>query len=324
MRGRVLDHLPPPAAVAGEGTRAAIRRTLARLLARGLPGVLLRVRVGPMEIETATDRDGYFEVVLDAPPPDPAAPWAAAEVELAAPYRGVTDRHTTQVDVRLSGPGDRFGVISDVDDTILLTGAQRVLGMVRTTLTGSALTRTPFSGAAELYRAFAASGGAEAGGPGAGENPVFYVSSTPWPLHDFLAGFLAHRGFPRGPLLLRNVRRRSSDGSAHGHKRAHIDEILRLHPELDFVLVGDSGQEDPSIYAGVVQAHPGRILATYIREVRLDPGDGRVESVSATWGDAVPFVLAADSAAVADHAVRLGLISDRDVEEVRRATTNSH
>ena len=311
--------MPPPAAVAGEGARPAIRRTLARFVAKGLPGVPLRIRVGPTEVETATDGDGFFVAVLDTPPPASATPWRAAQVELAAPYRGVTDLPATQVDVRLSGPGARFGVISDVDDTVLLTGAQRVLSMVKTTLTGSALTRTPFSGAAELYRALAAGGG-----PDPGENPVFYVSSTPWPLHDFLAGFLAHRGFPRGPILLRNVRSSSADGSPHGHKRTHIEEILRLHPELAFVLIGDSGQHDPRIYAEVVHEHPGRILATYIREVRLDPGDGRVESISDTWSTDVPFVLAADSAVVADHAMGLGLISDRDVEEVRHATTNGN
>ena len=319
VRGRVVDHQPPPDAVAGEGTRAAVRRMLGRFLAKGLPGVVLRIRVGETEVEAVTDRDGFFVATVDTAPPAAALSWATGEIELAAPYRGVTELHTTPVDVRLSRPGVRFGVISDVDDTILLTGAQRVLSMVRTTLTGSALTRTPFSGAAELYRALAIGGG-----PDPGENPVFYVSSTPWPLHDFLAGFLAHRGFPRGPLLLRAIRGGSSDGSPHGHKRAHIDEILRLHPDLRFVLLGDSGQEDPTIYAEVVQAHPGRILATYIREVRLDPGDGRVEAISDTWSDAVPFVLAADSAAVADHAVRLGLISDLDVEEVRRATTHRH
>ena len=144
--------------------------------------------------------------------------------------------------------------------------------MVRTTVTGSALTRAPFAGAAELYRAWADAGSAP------GDNPLFYVSSSPWPLHDFLTGFLAHRQFPLGPLLLRNVRGTSSGGSHQTHKRAHIEEILRVHPDLDFVLVGDSGQHDPEIYAGVVRDHPGRILAIYIREVRLDPGDRRVES----------------------------------------------
>ena len=75
------------------------------------------------------------------------------------------------------------------------------------------------------------------------------------------------------------------------------------------MLVGDSGQHDPEIYADVVRSNPGRILAVYIREVRLDPGDGRVEAVTDGWDHEVPFVVAADSSAMAQHAAGMGLIS---------------
>ena len=74
-----------------------------------------------------------------------------------------------------------------------------------------------------------------------------------------------------------------------------IDEFL---PHYDYSIA----------HADIVRAHPGRILAVYIREVRLDPGDGRVEKVSGAWSADVPFVLAADSAAVRRHATELGLL----------------
>jgi phosphatidate phosphatase APP1 len=198
------------------------------------------------------------------------------------------------VEVRVPDPDARFGVISDVDDTILETGVQRLGHMVRQTLTGSELTRTPFPGAAELYRDLADE-----------RNPVFYVSSSPWNLHSFLVAFLRHRAFPLGPVLLRDLL-----GSRGGREPKHvrIDEILELHPQLRFVLLGDSGEEDPQIYADIVHAHPDRFLAVYIREVRLDPGDGRVEKVTDAWDIDVPFVLAADSDAVRRHAEELGLI----------------
>ena len=84
--------------------------------------------------------------------------------------------------------------------------------------------------------------------------------------------------------------------------------MLRTHPGLRFVLLGDYGQHDPEIYAEAVRRHPGRVLAVYIREVRLGPGDGRVERVSDAWDHDVPFVLAADSAAVRRHALEIGLL----------------
>ena len=241
-----------------------------------------------------TDEEGYFLVHLRPDPAELDAPWSVGTVELAGEYRGLTGPHTTPLEVRVAGPDARFGIVSDIDDTILETGVERIGHMVRQTLTGSALTRTPFPGAAELYRDLAAD-----------VNPVFYVSSSPWNLHTFLSAFLRHREFPWGPVLLRDLL-----GTSAGREPKHgrIEEILDLHPHLSFVLIGDSGEKDPEIYADIVRAHPGRILAVYIREVRLDPGDGRVEKVSAAWAPDVPFVLAADSDAVRRHATGLGLL----------------
>ncbi len=99
--------------------------------------------------------------------------------------------------------------------------------------------------------------------------------------------------------------------------------MLGLHPHLPFVLIGDSGQHDPEIYAEVVSSHPGRILAVYIRDVRLDPGDRRVEAVAEDWAHEVPFVLVADSAALARHAAGLGLVAADEVARVEHATADS-
>lgn len=292
VRGRVLDNPPVSEAVEGEGLGAAIRRSLGQFVTEELPDVPLRVTVGDAVAHVATDREGYFRAELR--PAHLGSPWEQGAVELAGGYRGLTDRYRTQVDVLVPGPGARFGVISDVDDTIIETGVQRVGEMLLQTFAGSALTRTPFDGAPELYRDLAA-----------GRNPFFYVSSSPWNLHSFLTGFLRHRGFPMGPLLLRDL-----IGTREGRARKHdrIEEVLALHPDLPFVLIGDSGEHDPEIYADIVRAHPGRVLAVYIREVRLDPGDGRVEQVTDAWDADVPFVLAADSDAVRRHAASLGLL----------------
>ena len=297
VRGRVLDDPPPPEAVDGEGVGAAVRRTLRHFLTDELPGVPLRVEVAGTSVETVTDAEGYFLVRLDPGGIELAAPWTTGSVGLAGPYRGLTATEPADLRIRVPAPEARFGVISDIDDTILETGVQRAAHMIRQTFSGSALTRTPFPGAPELYRDLAAE-----------VNPVFYVSSSPWNLHAFLLGFLRHRDFPPGPVLLRDLL-----GTSAGRepKSTRIDEILELHPDLPFVLLGDSGEKDPEIYAETVRRHPGRILAVYIREVRLDPGDGRVEAVTDAWAEDVPFVLAADSDAVRRHALDLGLLTSR-------------
>lgn len=295
VRGRVLDNPPLSEAVEGEGVGAAVRRSLAQFMTVELPDVPLRVQIGDATVETATDGDGYFRARFDPLPPSSlGSPWQRGTVELADTYRGVEGPHATPFAVRVPDSGARFGVISDVDDTIIETGVQRVGEMLLQTFTGSELTRTPFPGAPELYRDLAGR-----------DNPVFYVSSSPWNLHAFLHGFLRHRDFPLGPLLLRDL-----VGTREGRARKHdrIEEVLALHPDLRFVLIGDSGERDPQVYADTVREHPGRVLAVYIREVRLDPGDGRVEQVSDAWAEDVPFVLAADSDAVRRHAASIGLL----------------
>lgn len=293
-RGRVLDNPTPSEALQGEGVGAAVRRTVRQFLTDDLPDVPLRVTVAGTTVETVTDADGYFQVRLRPAPGRLTAPWTSGTVELAGEYRGITDPWTTPMKVLVPGHDAAFGVISDIDDTILETGVQRVGRMVRQTVTGSALTRASFPGAARLYDDLAA-----------GTNPVFYVSSSPWNLHAFLVAFIRHHGFPAGPVLLRDL---LGTSAGREQKTGRIQEVLDLHPRLRFVLIGDSGEKDPEIYAAVARANPGRVLAIYVREVRRDPGDGRVEEVSGTWTEDVPFVLAGDTDAVRRHAVALGLL----------------
>jgi phosphatidate phosphatase APP1 len=292
VRGRVVDDPPLSSAVEGEGMRAAVRRQVRGFWTHELPDVPLRIEVAGVEESAVTDADGYFRLRLAGASPTAST---TGSVELAGNYRGLSGGHRTELFVHVPGPDAAFGVISDIDDTILETGVQRAATMLAQTLTGSALTRTPFPGAAELYRDLGRSG----------TNPFFYVSSSPWNLHAFIIEFLRHRGFPPGPVLLRDLL-----GTAAGREEKHdrIREVLELHPGLRFVLIGDSGERDPEIYADIVREHPGRIIAVYIREVRLEPGDGRVEQVTDVWDHDVPFVVAPDSDAVRRHAAESGLL----------------
>ncbi len=307
IRGRTLDNPLSPAAAGGDGVWAAANRMFRRFATNELPGVVVQVRVGGRVGSVTTDDEGYFEIRT---PGGAEGPWAEATIGLAAPYRGITSVPPVTDGVRVSDPDAAFGVISDIDDTVLHTGAQRTLSMMVRTFFGSALTRAPLAGAATLYRALAKND----------HHPVFYVSSSPWNLHGFLTRFLDHRGFPPGPLLLRDLLG-SGTGRTHAStKLAAIAEILDLHPGLRFVLIGDSGQHDPEIYATAIRRNPDRFVAAYIREVRLDPGDGRVEAVLDSWDHDIPIVLSADSAAMADHAAALGLISSESVVAVTHAT----
>ena len=209
----------------------------------------------------------------------------------------------------------RFGVISDIDDTVLWTNVTNKLNMALMLARSNAHTRKPFKGVAAFYRAL------NQGAGGNEDNPVFYVSSSPWHLFGSLVEFLRVQGIPVGPLLLRELGMREVFKlTRHGnHKLEKIEKILGFYPGLQFVLIGDSGEQDPEIYAEVVRRHPQSVRIIYIRNVNPDPSrieaiDRLVEAVSATK---VQLILAPDSAFAAWHAAAEGLIHVDRLASVR-------
>jgi phosphatidate phosphatase APP1 len=215
----------------------------------------------------------------------------------------------------------RYVVISDIDDTIMETGVANKLKMLWRLFVEDAESRVPFPGVAALYRAL------HAGASGDQANPMLYVSRAPWGIYDVLDEFFARHGIPVGPVLfLREwgVSWRSPlPRKAEEHKRDLINNMLALYRDLPTVLIGDSGQHDPEIYRRVVDEHPGRVLAVYIRNVSREASRvGEIEELAkAVVAAGSSLVLAADSAAIADHAARLGLISAEAVPEVAADAT---
>ena len=269
-------------------------------------------------VELETDEEGYLDawVTLDTPVA-PDAFWRRVSFELLDPiYDG---QQTTTFSTRVQVPGDRaeFGVISDIDDTILQTGAQDLLRTARIVLLNNANSRLPFPGVDVLYNALRKS---DLGTP---RNPFWYLSSSPWNLYELFERFMQLHNLPPGPMLLKDfgVDEDTFIKSSHAqHKTERILGLLDRYPNMSFVLIGDSGQQDTEIYHDVARRHGRRIRAIYIRDVTGDDRDAEVEQMGdelREWG--VPLVLAEDSAAIARHAAAEGLISELSAEQVERA-----
>jgi phosphatidate phosphatase APP1 len=144
-------------------------------------------------------------------------------------------------------------------------------------------------------------------------NPVFYVSKSPWNLYAPIVEYLEVQGLPRGPVLLRDYGWKPS----RTHKTDSIEEILDTYPRLKFVLSGDSGEQDPEIYADVVRRHPDRILAIYIRSVKLK----RVKEIERLAAEVAKtgtqLILAPEAETAAAHAAAEGLTQASDLRAVR-------
>lgn len=279
-----------------------------------VPNAKLRITFEGKSYDTITNQEGYFIINLYTETPIAWTDmWHEVQIELTdAPYAyspGIAN--TAHV---LVPPADaEYGIISDIDDTIVKTTATSLLAMSRNTFLHNAHTRLPFAGVAEFYRSL------QLGRNGKRNNPFFYVSSSPWNLYDLLIDFLDINDIPEGPLLLRDFGLDpDKESSTHmGHKFKEIKNILLAYPQLQFVLIGDSGQEDPKIYRQITSQFPGRILAIYIRDVQLaDREQIAIDISKQLANEKVEMVIVDNSVEAAEHAARNGLIYAEEIPKI--------
>ncbi|HUF66335.1 MAG TPA: phosphatase domain-containing protein [Gemmatimonadaceae bacterium] len=277
----------------------------------------VRVEFGGVSRTLTADDEGFFSGWLDlAEGQPPAHGWHASPVELVSPVVA-SDSVSATGQVLIPHPRAAFGVISDLDDTVIQSRVTNFLQAARTVMFGNALTRLPFEGVAEFYHAL------NRGRDSGPENPLFYVSSSPWNLYDVIEDFLAVQGIPHGPLLLRNwdfSPRGLGAHQHHAHKGDAIREIMDTYPSLPFILIGDSGQRDPEIYHEIVHDYLERIIAVYIRDVVRTPE--REQAIAALAHEVEiagsSLLLVHDTRAAAAHAAERRWIADDEVEAVAR------
>jgi phosphatidate phosphatase APP1 len=302
--GRVLAESPPPPPTENDDAWDNLRATYRRFESDEVPGVPLKVSFRGAGADMVSDHEGYYQVHIatDVAPSD--APWENATVSLA------DGTLATPQPVLQIGPAAKLGVISDIDDTVLQSRVLDWKRAVRLLLLHNARTRKPLPGLAALYRAL------QQGADGQGRNPIFYVSSSPWNLYDLLERFMELNSIPPGPVYLRDYGTDAGKFVAtagHGHKLERARDLIRRLPQLEWVLIGDSGQADAEIYAELAREFGGRVLAIYIRDVDVGTDSARDRSVDG-WigkiaGTRVPMLRVADSTAIATHALGLRLLA---------------
>ena len=321
--GRVLQN---EGLALADPAHSKVRNLLAmlkRLESDPLPLARVRVSAPGGTHELVADDEGFVRGWIEMDTGDRSG-WSSLRLDLADPPGGIPA--SVDAPVLVPPASASFGVISDMDDTVLQSHVTDFLRAARMVLLENARTRLPFAGVAAFYRAL------EEGHSGGAGNPIFYVSSSPWNLYDVIAEFLEAQQIPRGPLLLRDWDIGASMFRNAAYKSGVIREILATYPLRRFILIGDSAQEDPEIYADIVATHPGRILAVYIRNASLGASGltgQRSANLSAIQDltkkislAGSTLVLADDTLAVARHAALHGWIREDalgDIGQEKRA-----
>ncbi|MBC8052264.1 MAG: DUF2183 domain-containing protein [Sphingobacteriaceae bacterium] len=316
LKGRVLEDKK----IATSGDKDTILNNLVNMYKRfesdEVPNAVLSVKFQDQIHQMVTDDEGYYMINLE--PSQPIQPndiWHTLEIELEAASIPFEKGLKSVAEVLVPPADAEYGIISDIDDTIVETSATNVLAMSRTVFLHNARTRLPFAGVSAFYKSL------QLGKNGKRNNPFFYVSSSPWNMYDLLKEFMDLNDIPPGPLLLRDFGLQEnkffSSGGHMGHKFKEIENILLTYPLLNFVLIGDSGQEDPAIYREVVKQYPGRILAIYIRDVQLPEREQIAIKIREELSKEKVEMLVIDNAEeAAEHAAKLGLIYAESIPEI--------
>lgn len=312
LRGRVLENDTVRPARDGDNALHNLWNIVRRFNSDELPHVQLTARFQEQEKTITTDEEGFFYVEFDIDQ-------ALEGIHHTATFHFQDERRKSHAEgIIFVAPADaQFVVVSDMDDTVIRSNVTNIIKLLANTLFKNARTRLPFAGVAEFYRALQA-------GTKNTFNPIYYVSNSPYNLYTLLQDFFTVRNIPLGPIFLRDFGfTRRYIGAAKNDKALQIMRLLELHPDLPFILIGDSGEHDPDIYAEIVRQYPGRIIAIYIRDVR--PGKNwklnihvrQVKQEIKKYG--LDMLLIPDTSVAARHALAMNLIQEESIQDIEIA-----
>jgi phosphatidate phosphatase APP1 len=252
------------------------------------------VYIGDRSYQVHADRSGIIDVVVDV------------DLEPGWHRIGLTSEDSDMVTalVFVVDPDTTFGVVSDVDDTVMVTALPRPLLAAWHTFVVNEHARATTPGMPVLYERLTSRY------PGA---PLIYLSTGAWNVAPTLTRFLSRNLYPAGALLLTDWGPTADRWFRSGreHKRSSLERLANEFPQIKWLLVGDDGQHDESIYQDFVAKHPENISAVCIR--RLTPSEAVLAGSSfrghTTSGDSTaPWLYASDGAGLADQLERIGLL----------------
>jgi phosphatidate phosphatase APP1 len=317
LKGRVLENRNIKEAQGNDSIWDNLVASYKRMNSNELPHVKIKAVFKDTEIELITNEEGYFTLDMELEKPfTPNQIWEEIHLELVEVKGKKQDKVEAVGKILVPPPTAQFGIISDIDDTILQTKATELTKVIQLTFMRNAQTRLPFKGVSAFYQAL------QKGKEENNYNPIFYVSSSPWNLFDFLKDFCEVRNIPKGVFFLRDLGLSKDQflQSSHGdHKLAQIQRIMALFPSLKFILIGDSGQHDPEIYLEAIQTYPERVLSVYIRDVSAEKRDAEVAQIAEkAQALGVEMIFAQDTLAAANHAVQKGFIEEKALDAIQQ------
>lgn len=297
IRGRVLED-DKIVSLPSDNWFRNLRHLTKRILSSEVCDAELLVAYGEHHHTLIANKEGFYEGTFDVGvdvPHEIVLTVAPPSLPNYVPNQVSKIVRTTIIDNNV-----RYGIISDIDDTILVTGVVSRLKwrLLFNTLFLNPAKRKTFKNASRFYRRLVNDC-----------NPIFYISNSPWNLYDYLKIYLQRQEFPPGYILLRdyNIFSPKAKDLEKQNKYIEIIKSLQACPALSFILIGDAGEVDTDIYLRIAEKHPDRVKAIYIRSVKSTRRMERVKLLAASI-TTVPILIFDHTIEMAQHAEQMGLL----------------
>ena len=259
--GHVFKWRIPEAFKTDRGRRRNAFAVINMFRVKPMANVEVRLKFNDLDVTTRTMDDGYFRFTLPFKN-DLKSGWHDYEISCAT-----KDSSLTKNAELLKPFKSQYGIISDIDDTFLISHSNNFFKKLYVMLTKNVEKRKIFEDVVEHYQQLSVAGqdSDEA------SNSFFYVSSSEWNLYGFIARFAKYHKLPKAVIKLKKLKTglrdfiKSGRGD-HDHKFDKIKDIISFYPDLQYVLLGDDTQHDPYIYERVCKTFPLNIKAVYVRQ----------------------------------------------------------
>lgn len=215
----------------------------------------VNVQIGGTTHQVAADRGGVFDTRIEVD--DLPSGWQTFTVS-------VEGQEPVEATAFIVAEETKFGVVSDVDDTVMVTALPRPFIAFWNSFVVDEHARIPVPGMAVLLDQLLREH------PGA---PMVYLSTGAWNIAPTLRRFLGRHLFPAGSMLLTDWGPTHDRWFRSGreHKLSNLRRLAVEFPDVKWLLIGDDGQHDEAIYSEFMDEHPDSVAGVAIR--RLLPAE---------------------------------------------------
>lgn len=253
----------------------------------------VEITIGDVVTHVTADRGGLIDTEVDVQL-SPGWHTAVLRAEGTEPAEAL---------IQVIAPGVKFGIVSDIDDTVMVTALPRPFLALWNTFVLSERARMATPGMAVLLDRLTIEH------PDA---PVIYLSTGPWNAAPTLARFLTRNMYPKGALLLTDwgLTQDRWFRSGQDHKHRNLERLAQEFPDMRWLLIGDNGQHDEAIYSAFAAGNPDKVAAIAIRQLSVSEfvfAGGHSEDGDHTTSR-VPWIYSPDGAGIAKQLAMLDLL----------------